>query len=443
MKKLIIFIFCLPIFLSAQKVENAPYTLYGFGDLINPSIAAYRSMGYSTIANIDRYHINFANPASYAFLGTSSFEVGANAKYTNLKEGSKASKEWGGNLDYIALGFPLKNPINEVYETKRRPYKLGMGFSLSRFSRTSYNITGIDSIAEVGLFNRKYSGNGGTYKFQWGTAVEYKKLAFGVNLGYLFGSIDAQKQIIFQELQNPFNTYNDRKYHVKAFTVNTGLLYSFVLNEKEANENASIPRKTIRLGLIFNPSSTFSTSKDELNISKQTVGGSSIINDTTLNVVEQKGKGKLASEIGFGFLYLNGEKSAITAELKSSAWSNYYNEATGEKTNVLGNGLHASIGGHFRPNFKSYTSFWKRSFFKYGAYYEKDPRVIIDKDLSSYGLTIGAGLPFSYQRKFAHADIGLDFGRKGTGTVIQENYFKINFGFTFNDDEWFIKRKYN
>jgi hypothetical protein len=443
MKKLIIFLFSLPVFLSAQKVENFPYTRYGLGDLYQPALVGYRSMGYSTIANIDRFHVNFSNPASYAFLGTTAFEVGANAKNTTLTEGSNTSTNWGGTLDYFALGFPLKNPINEVYESKRSPYKLGMAFSLGRFSRTSYSIGGIDSLAEVGVFGRNYSGQGGTYKFQWGNAIQYKSFSFGVNLGYLFGSIKSSRQLIFDDLLNPFNTYIDRVYHIKAFTLSTGLIYTKKLNQKQAEENASIPLKSIRIGLTFSPATSFSTNKDELAINRQVIGTGSIIPDTLNNTPNLAGKGKIGGEIGLGIMFQNGEKSAYTAEVKTSTWSSYFNDATGEKANTLNNGFHASVGGYFRPDYKSYTSFWKRSFIKYGAYYDKDPRQIIDKELTSYGVTLGTGLPFVFQRKVAHADIGIDLGRRGMGTVIEEKYFKINFGFTFNDDEWFIKRKYN
>jgi hypothetical protein len=443
MKKLIIFLFCTPVFLSAQKSENFPYSRYGLGDLFQPSIVAYRSMGYSTVANIDRYHINFGNPASYSFLTTTAFEVGANAKNTTLKEGSNSTKNWGGSLDYFALGFPLKNPINEIYENKISPYKLGMSFSLSRFSKTSYNIGGLDSLDEVGVFDRIYNGTGGTYKFQWGNAIQYKHFSFGVNLGYLFGTIKSNKQLIFEELGNPFNTYIDKVYHLKAFTLNTGLIYSIKLNKKQVEENASLPLKTIRIGLTFNPSSTFTTDKDELAINRQQIGTGSVITDTLYDNPGISGRGKIASEIGLGFMFQNGEKSALTAEIKSSNWSSYFNEANNEKKDTLNNGFHASIGGYFRPNYKSYTSFWKRTFIKYGAYYDIDPRVILNKDLKAYGLTLGTGLPFVFQRKSAHADIGIDIGRKGMGTVIEESYFKINVGFTFNDDEWFIKRKYN
>jgi len=53
------------------------------------------------------------------------------------------------------------------------------------------------------------------------------------------------------------------------------------------------------------------------------------------------------------------------------------------------------------------------------------------------------GLPFIFQRKVSHANLGIDIGRSGMNTSIQENYIRFTLGFTFNDDEWFVKRKYN
>ena len=78
-----------------------------------------------------------------------------------------------------------------------------------------------------------------------------------------------------------------------------------------------------------------------------------------------------------------------------------------------------------------------------GAYYHRDPREVDGIGVDQYGVTFGLGLPFVYQRSGSNASLGVDFGRKGQGTIIEEAYLKLNFGFTFNDEGWFIKRKYN
>lgn len=443
MKKTFILLCLLPYVLFSQKVENDPYSRYGLGELSDQEISGYRSMGHMSIANVDRFHINLNNPASVALLGTAAYEVGANAKNATYKEGSKSAKNWGGSFDYIALGFPLKNPINEAYTTERSKYRLGMALGLNRYSRTAYNISSLDSIEGIGNFERSYSGNGGTYKFHWSNGISYKNLAVGIDLSYLFGNITSSKDIIFKDLENAFNNFYNKYYHMNAFGLNLGAIYHLQLNAKQAKDNPSIPLRSLRFGLTLSPGFGFSSQKDELIITRQLIGTTTILADTITDVYDQAGKGKLPLEIGGGVMYQAGEKSCVGIEFKYGGWSKYYNEATGEKAGSLNNSFQIAMGGYVRPSYKSYTSFWKRAFYKYGAYYRQDPRVVADKQVDQYGVTFGTGLPFVFQRKVAHADIGVDIGKKGSGTIIEENYIKINFGFTFNDDEWFIKRKYN
>ena len=65
------------------------------------------------------------------------------------------------------------------------------------------------------------------------------------------------------------------------------------------------------------------------------------------------------------------------------------------------------------------------------------------EDIDDLGINIGFGMPFFYQRKISHANIGVNLGLRGRGTAIEERYVRFTFSFTFSDDEWFIKRKYN
>jgi hypothetical protein len=106
-----------------------------------------------------------------------------------------------------------------------------------------------------------------------------------------------------------------------------------------------------------------------------------------------------------------------------------------------------SLGGYFRPDYKSYDNFFDRVFYRYGFYYENDPRIISDSEgnnqINAYGVTVGMGMPFVFQRKISHVNLGANFGVRGSGTPISEKFVKISMGVTFNDDEWFLKKKYN
>ena len=46
-------------------------------------------------------------------------------------------------------------------------------------------------------------------------------------------------------------------------------------------------------------------------------------------------------------------------------------------------------------------------------------------------------------RNIAMVHPGFEIGKNTLDQFIKENYFKINLGFRLNDNEWFLKRRYN
>src|SRR5690606_9066320 len=132
-------------------------------DMSNKNLMITRMMGNIGSSYADPYHINPVNPASYASIYATAFDVGVNGKYTTLKEGSAQSSQWNGNLEYISLAFPLRNPINESYESIRKKYRIGMGVVLFRNSQVNYNITETSFINNIGAVQKNNVGSGGTY----------------------------------------------------------------------------------------------------------------------------------------------------------------------------------------------------------------------------------------------------------------------------------------
>ena len=64
--------------------------------------------------------------------------------------------------------------------------------------------------------------------------------------------------------------------------------------------------------------------------------------------------------------------------------------------------------------------------------------------LEQYGFTLGLGMPVVAPRQTtSYIHLGIELGRFGTSDVLQENYARINLGFTLNDNSWFFKRKFN
>ena len=183
--------------LLSQANDNSPYSRFGIGEITDNNFNHSRQMGGLGASYIDGYHINIVNPASYSFLNATAFDFGVFAKRTWLTENNTTNKIWSGNLDYLSLAFPLRNPINEVYDGVKKDYKLGMSFTLMPHSFVNYNIVSVDSLAETGPFTRNYVGSGGSYKFMWGNALKYKNVSAGVNLGYLFGKLQYAGCVVF------------------------------------------------------------------------------------------------------------------------------------------------------------------------------------------------------------------------------------------------------
>lgn len=424
----------------AQFSANSPYSRFGLGDPMDGNFMALRGMGGIAGAYADPYNINTVNPASYGFLDVTSFDIGVFAKYTKLSDSDSEVGLWNGNLNYLSIAFPLSNPINEILDRVQRKASWGMGFTLAPHTAVGYNVTTQQIDPEFGATLNSFIGSGGTYKFMWGNAYRREDFSIGVNLGYLFGNIDYAINTEFVDLDQAFQNEFLNEYSVKGFIWNAGLMYSLKLNKEEREKDKRIPLRKINFGLYGNSASGFSTLQTELNQNVYRIGTTVLGRDTLSISKNNEGKGKLPAELGFGVMYYHGKKYSVGVNYATTLWSSYENDANPES---LSDTYKISVGGSYRPNYNSFNNYFKRVHYRMGLYYGTDPQIADQDQITNYGLSIGMGLPFIYQRKISHANLGLEFGRRGQGTPIEETFAKINFSFTFNDDEWFIKRKYD
>ena len=144
------------------------------------------------------YNINIVNPASLSYLAATSFDVGVDAQLSEFDDGRLREQVWGGNISYLSLAFPLQNKLNDLLDRKVRDYSFGMAFTLKPVSTVGYNVSSRVFIDDVGVIDRNFQGSGGTFDFTWSNGMRYKNLAFGLNLGYLFGNTTNQRTIIFE-----------------------------------------------------------------------------------------------------------------------------------------------------------------------------------------------------------------------------------------------------
>jgi len=417
-----------------QTSNNSPFTRFGIGDLVNDEFSSLKGMGLSSAAYQNAYNINIVNPASLSALQAATFEVGLDVKRNNMKVGSENTTLWTGSLQYISLGFPLINPINDLLDRKSRDLSLGMNFLLKPHSLVGYNVSSTDVLPEIGEVERNYVGSGGTYKFMWGNSVKFRNISAGLNIGYLFGQMSYENNVTFVDLLNTRSNIFTDDINLNGFIWNGGLMYKIRLIKVSEDNRRNIP--TLTLGVYGNTDVTFNTKSSHLYIGRNEIYGTQ---DTMTNSTDILGKGSLPSQLGFGIHYDDNNHWEGGISFRTTPWSEYFNEAKEEK---LSDTWRLSAGVSYVPDVNSYNNYMERVYYRLGAFYGKDPRSLDGEQADYFGVTLGLGLPFIYQRQISFINTALEFGKSGAANL-NETYVKLSVGFTLNDNSWFVKRKFN
>ncbi len=435
-------LFCLTAFAAwAQPKQNSPYSRFGIGDPLTQSFVHQTAMGSQFAAFHDPYHLNLQNPASYAFLRSTAFETGLFAKYSHLKSSTATENNWTGNLSYLALGFTLKSPINEVLDKDKTPWKYGMGFSLTPYSIVGYNIESSETLPELGEVATNFKGNGGTYRLQWSNAVRYKNTAFGATLGWMFGKSTYENTTSFTDSLLPTFEDNIRKdIGIHGFVWNVGVQHDIPL--AYANNNKDVMTRWITLGLTAESNHKLRTVSDAYFIrSEGRLSSGAYSNaDTLLQETDVRRNLTIPAGIAFGIQYVNVDKLKLGAQFGFESWSNYENEARPE---TFRNTVSVSAGLEYIPDYASYNKYLKRVRYRFGGYYRQDPRVIDGEGINDVGVSFGMGFPILLPRQqTSFVNSAFEFGKIGGGSPIEETYFRISLGFTLNDNSWFYKRRF-
>lgn len=436
----IVFIF---IFFSAtthsqeKPREYSPYSRFGIGDMADQNFNVISQFGGAAAGYSDRNLLNPVNPASLGFLKNAAFEVGLSTKFNSLSNGTNTSKFFGGGLDYLAIGLPLVNAINEALDRKQKKVHIGTMFALKPFSFVGYDIAQTDSITGTGRYTRSYTGNGGTYEFKWQNGIDYKGLSGGIGISYVFGRMSYTRQIDLLSVPLPYATVFKDHISLRSFRWNWGLQYRLKLEALE--EGVTESSNFLSFGIYGISSQGFNTTTDQLYI-RQLLNDATGITDTIRNIKNVSGTGKLPGELALGIYYNKDYKLQASAQYSFSNWSNYLNTAKPEQ---LKNTRTLSLGLAYTPDINSFDNFLKRVTYRIGLRAGTDPRFFDNEQLKTLTVTFGASAPFVFQRKVSFANFAVEIGNIGIADKLKSKFIQLKLGFTLNDDEWFLKRKYN
>lgn len=418
---------------------NSPFSRFGLGNFVQQYYAGPGGMAGLSAAFQDPYHLNTLNPASLASLQSTAFEVGLNAQYSNLKSQDASEGIWSGNLNYLALGFPLINPINEVLDRKRSDLSLGMAFALQPYTVVGYDIESTSEQDGLGPTTNFLKGTGGTNRLLWGNAVKYKGLSGGFTVGYLFGQLTNSRRVEFDSVELAYITEFLDEVSLNGFFWEAGLQYTHDFKKPNVNGEMEPSGRRLTVGLYGNAKDNFNT-----NTSRFAERYSFDYNtqDTILDESGLKQKGTLPSSFTFGLMYEDVNDFRFGLEYGLENWSEYANEAKPDST--LADSWRFRAGVEWIPDYQSYNNYFERMRYRFGFFYGLDPRSFEGEQMKQYGVSLGFGFPIIMTRqRISFVNLSIEAGQFGLSDTLRENFVKMTLGFTLNDNTWFFKRKFN
>lgn len=406
-----------PVF--AQTTINSPYSRFGLGEFSKNRNSYFSGMAGTSLAYRSPFHINTANPASYAFFDTLSFvfEGGVYGNISRLQSDTLSLNSQYASLTGLQFGFPVT-----------RWWKASFG--LLPLSSVGYNIK-IDVVdPEVGNTRFNYQGNGGLNKFYLGSGFNLgDNFSVGINGHFIFGNIEQTRYISFPDSVFYLNTQITRSTILHDLHADIGIQYfNKIGNELEAG-----------VGGYYSFASNLSGEKSYLVQSFFGIPGSSTsFRDTIIDRGEGKGTVTLPPETGIGLSLGKKDSWLTTAEIRYKHWEKYSSFGLSDS---LDNSIEIRAGAEILPEKTAIANYWKRITYRFGFHYNQTGLKINGSKVDEFGISFGFGFPIP--RSLSTINTSLEFGKTGTleHDLIRNSFFRFTLGVSIYE-RWFVKRKY-
>lgn len=408
---------------SWGQAAPSPFTTYGIGEFYGNGLIHNQGTG-TGVAQPQYWHINNQNPALLVFNNMSTFQVGVVGDSRRIQGDTTNEQNSGGNLNYIAMSFPIKL-TKWTTSIGLMPYT-NVDFS---FQYTDYARDPMGAIVDT-LITRE-TGSGGLTQVYWSNGVRITKdLSLGIRASYIFGPISNVYTNVLSTTPNqgdPYLVNIEDKKNLKGFNFGFGVSYSI---------DSLGPRNDRRfsIGAVYNLGSDYKT-KVLNRISRTSLAGDTI-EKYTLSTTN--GNIHIPESYSVGISYGRGTRWNVSTEFFYQDWSKFTSVNSDDEGLV--ESWRAALGGEFTADPYALENYLKRITFRAGLAYQEYPFFANSARVKDYGINLGFSLPAGR----SSVDVAAQFGRRGDKSVnvLQETYFRIFFGITFNDT-WFIKRRFD
>jgi hypothetical protein len=424
----------------AQSGTSSPYSIAGIGELKFGGFNQHKGTGTTSIAQRSKNTFSALNPASYANVGFTIFDVGASMSLGTLTvEGLDPSFTRAGNFNYFAMAFPIA--------AKK---KMGVSFGINQFSDVGYTIR--NNVADTPSYYNQYLGDGGLSRVYVGYGIEIiKNLNIGFNANYIFGNVASANTTIYPSSTTRFSFIDETYFAYGGASVDIGAQYTvqqFV--RKEGKEQ-------VRLNHTIAASYQGATQLigDGYRFSQTVVGtrfalGEEVPIDTIL--FEDNKQDTTTKPIGFtlGYTLKYGDIWSLSLEAEQNLWSSVTDGRSGNKF-FDNTRLAAGFSIIPLPKYGNKGSYLKKVEYRLGARHENLYYNFNGEQISEVGISIGLGLPIIKSVRIeeekvaivSRVNLSAEYVKRGSTSngLIQEDYFNIGIGLNLND-KWFTKRKY-
>ncbi len=409
---------------------RSPISSFGIGDLYGNGLVHNQGMGGIGVSQPQTWFPNNQNPALLVFNNLTGFAAGIYGEKRTVKGDTLSESNIGGTLNYLITVFPVK--------VNRWTTSIG----LMPFTNVDYGFTSsapvinpdtglpIDTVSQ----SRINTGQGGLSQFYWSNGVRITPdISVGLKASYLFGSAD----YIYATTANntgqpiPYIVTVQEKVTVKDFTF--GLGFSFSKDSLFAKQDYRLS-----IGGVWNFGTDLNT-KRAANLFSTTSS-----NDTVefQQISLQRGSIHLPASITAGVSISKGLKWNVGTEFTYSDWTSFRSGTIlSDLERGKGKQFKASLGGEYTPDAQALESFLKRITYRIGGSIEQYAFLDLNNNkIKDYGFNFGFSLPTGR----SSIDLAFKVGKRGDKKIngLEENYFKVYLGFTFND-QWFIRRKFD
>lgn len=409
------------LFANAQSGTNSPYSQYGLGVLSDQTSGFNRGMNGVGIGFHEHNQVNYLNPASYSSLDSLTFiiDAGISGQVTNFEENGVKKNANNSNFEYVVAGL-------------RAAKHLGVSFGIIPFTNVGYSYSGTGKVgsnfSDV-TYTNTYSGDGGLHQVYLGAGWQpLKGLAIGANVSYVWGKYN---KYAANSYSNSSYTTLTRSYftQVNSYKLDFGVQYTAKVSNKDH----------VTVGLTFSPGHNLGATADMTMVTNNTQNGT---NDTTSFSIDKAFE--IPNMYGVGVMWNHHDQWKVGVDYTLQKWGSLKYPAFEDGVYALRSGIYSdrskiNVGlqychGEYSRHFFQRVRY--RAGVSYATPYYKVNGLDGPKELS---VSAGFGIPIMNgwnARSFLN--ISGQWVKSSAKDLIKENTFRINIGFTFNE-EWFRK----